>query len=101
MAMEDRRKLLTTVVQPIVGHIELSVNQRVSDAATLSGMMGHVIDRGLEGMVIKDVKSKYLPGKRKWLKIKRDYLSMADSADLVRLIAPVLSAPRCRFPSSA
>ena len=33
--------------------------------------------------MVKDAKSHYLPGKRKWLKIKRDYLKMADSADLV------------------
>jgi ATP-dependent DNA ligase len=42
----------------------------------------------LEGLVIKDALSRYEPGRRKWLKIKRDYLgdgAMADSADLVVL----------------
>jgi ATP-dependent DNA ligase len=42
----------------------------------------------LEGLVIKDALSQYEPGRRKWLKIKRDYLgdgAMADSADLVVL----------------
>lgn len=38
--------------------------------------------------MIKDALSRYEPGRRKWLKIKRDYLgdgAMADSADLVVL----------------
>jgi hypothetical protein len=37
---------------------------------------------------MKDAKSLYMPGRRKWLKMKRDYLgdgSMADTADLVVL----------------
>jgi DNA ligase-3 len=40
---------------------------------------------GLEGLVLKDTKSTYEPGKRHWLKMKKDYLeegTMADSADL-------------------
>lgn len=43
---------------------------------------------GLEGLVLKDLESKYEPGKRHWLKVKKDYLldgAMADSADLVVL----------------
>jgi DNA ligase-3 len=43
---------------------------------------------GLEGLVLKDTKSIYEPGKRHWLKMKKDYLeegTMADSADLVVL----------------
>ena len=46
------------------------------------------INEGLEGLVLKDTKSIYEPGKRHWLKMKKDYLdsgSMADTADLVVL----------------
>eukprot|EP01064_Diplonema_japonicum_P004005 TRINITY_DN12650_c0_g1_i3.p1 TRINITY_DN12650_c0_g1~~TRINITY_DN12650_c0_g1_i3.p1 ORF type:complete len:717 (+),score=173.41 TRINITY_DN12650_c0_g1_i3:207-2357(+) len=44
------------------------------------------ISRGLEGLVLKDIKSEYAPGARKWIKLKKDYLKgMADSADLVVL----------------
>ena len=46
------------------------------------------IKEGLEGLVLKDTKSIYEPGKRHWLKMKKDYLdsgSMADTADLVSL----------------
>jgi DNA ligase-3 len=50
--------------------------------------MMKTISEGLEGLVIKDANSKYEPGKRHWLKMKKDYLdegSMADTADLVVL----------------
>lgn len=43
---------------------------------------------GLEGLVLKNVNGIYEPGKRHWLKVKKDYLfdgKMADSADLVVL----------------
>ena len=51
-------------------------------------MIMDTLDAGLEGLVLKDLKSVYEPGKRHWLKIKKDYLAegaMADSADLVCL----------------
>lgn len=47
-----------------------------------------MLEQGLEGLVLKDLESKYEPGKRHWLKMKKDYLfsgAMADSADLVVL----------------
>lgn len=45
-----------------------------------------VLQKGLEGLVLKNVDGIYEPGKRHWLKIKKDYLfdgKMADTADLV------------------
>lgn len=51
-------------------------------------MINRVIREGLEGLVLKDVKGTYEPGKRHWLKVKKDYLNegaMADTADLVVL----------------
>lgn len=51
-------------------------------------MIAKVLSMGLEGLVLKDVTGKYEPGKRHWLKVKKDYLfdgAMADSADLVVL----------------
>lgn len=43
---------------------------------------------GLEGLVLKNVLGAYEPGKRHWLKVKKDYLfdgQIADAADLVVL----------------
>ncbi|TNN31547.1 DNA ligase 3 [Liparis tanakae] len=51
-------------------------------------MITRVIREGLEGLVLKDLKGPYEPGKRHWLKVKKDYLNegaMADTADLVVL----------------
>ena len=36
--------------------------------------MMSAIAEGLEGLVLKDTKSIYEPGKRHWLKMKKDYL---------------------------
>lgn len=50
--------------------------------------MLQVLELGLEGLVLKDLESTYEPGKRHWLKVKKDYLfdgAMADTADLVVL----------------
>ncbi|XP_061461352.1 DNA ligase 3 isoform X4 [Rhineura floridana] len=57
-------------------------------ASDLADMINRVIREGLEGLVLKDLKSIYEPGKRHWLKVKKDYLNegaMADTADLVVL----------------
>lgn len=62
--------------------------KHVTRAADLAEMITRVIREGLEGLVLKDVKGAYEPGKRHWLKVKKDYLNegaMADTADLVVL----------------
>lgn len=44
--------------------------------------------KGLEGLVLKCPNGIYEPGKRHWMKVKKDYLfegKMADTADLVVL----------------
>lgn len=51
-------------------------------------MTAKVLKAGLEGLVLKNVNGLYQPGKRGWLKVKKDYLcegQMADTADLVVL----------------
>lgn len=51
-------------------------------------MTAKVLHANLEGVVLKSPSSTYQPGKRNWLKVKKDYLfngKMADTADLVVL----------------
>lgn len=51
-------------------------------------MTAKVLQANLEGVVLKSPTSTYQPGKRNWLKVKKDYLfggKMADTADLVVL----------------
>lgn len=51
-------------------------------------MTAKVLQANLEGVVLKSPTGIYQPGKRNWLKVKKDYLfggKMADTADLVVL----------------
>ncbi|XP_035214812.1 DNA ligase 3-like isoform X2 [Stegodyphus dumicola] len=58
------------------------------DPKVLKSLITSVKKQGLEGIVVKDKCGVYEPGKRHWLKIKKDYseeAGMIDSADLVVL----------------
>ncbi|XP_023373287.1 DNA ligase 3 isoform X2 [Otolemur garnettii] len=84
----ERRKFLHDNMIEIPNRIMFSEMKQVTKASDLVDMINRVIREGLEGLVLKDVKSTYEPGKRHWLKVKKDYLNegaMADTADLVVL----------------
>uniref|UniRef100_A0A2K6GKG3 DNA ligase n=1 Tax=Propithecus coquereli TaxID=379532 RepID=A0A2K6GKG3_PROCO len=84
----ERRKFLHDNMVEIPNRIMFSEMKRVTKASDLADMINRVIREGLEGLVLKDVKGTYEPGKRHWLKVKKDYLNegaMADTADLVVL----------------
>ncbi|XP_018399416.1 PREDICTED: DNA ligase 3 [Cyphomyrmex costatus] len=87
-SMLERRNILKDRMTEIPNRITLSEVYEVHDPQDLAGRIVHVLKLGLEGLVLKDIDSKYEPGKRHWLKVKKDYLcggAMADSADLVVL----------------
>ncbi|XP_036195290.1 DNA ligase 3 isoform X4 [Myotis myotis] len=84
----ERRKFLHDNMVEIPNRIMFSEMKQVSKASDLVDMINRVIREGLEGLVLKDAKGTYEPGKRHWLKVKKDYLNegaMADTADLVVL----------------
>ncbi|XP_068946031.1 DNA ligase 3 [Petaurus breviceps papuanus] len=84
----ERRKFLHDNMVEIPNRILFSEMKQVTKASDLADMINRVIREGLEGLVLKDVKGTYEPGKRHWLKVKKDYLNegaMADTADLVVL----------------
>lgn len=84
----ERRKFLHDNMVEVSNRILFSEMKHVTRAGDLADMITRVIREGLEGLVLKDVKSTYEPGKRHWLKVKKDYLNegaMADTADLVVL----------------
>uniref|UniRef100_A0A665URK6 DNA ligase n=1 Tax=Echeneis naucrates TaxID=173247 RepID=A0A665URK6_ECHNA len=84
--LRERRKFLHDNMVEVPNRILFSeMKHRAGD---LADMITRVIREGLEGLVLKDIKGTYEPGKRHWLKVKKDYLNegaMADSADLVVL----------------
>ncbi|XP_062816539.1 DNA ligase 3 [Anolis carolinensis] len=86
--LQERRKFLHDNMVEIPNRILFSEMKHVTKASDLADMINRVIREGLEGLVLKDLKSTYEPGKRHWLKVKKDYLNegaMADTADLVVL----------------
>ncbi|XP_076647437.1 DNA ligase 3 isoform X2 [Halictus rubicundus] len=87
-SMMERRRILKKRMTEIPNRIMLSEVQEVHEPRELAEMIAKVLRMGLEGLVLKDVTGKYEPGKRHWLKVKKDYLlggAMADTADLVVL----------------
>uniref|UniRef100_A0A665URJ3 DNA ligase n=1 Tax=Echeneis naucrates TaxID=173247 RepID=A0A665URJ3_ECHNA len=86
--LRERRKFLHDNMVEVPNRILFSEMKHVTRAGDLADMITRVIREGLEGLVLKDIKGTYEPGKRHWLKVKKDYLNegaMADSADLVVL----------------
>ncbi|KAG7217137.1 hypothetical protein INR49_027678 [Caranx melampygus] len=82
------RKFLHDNMVEVHNRILFSEMKHVTRAGDLADMITRVIREGLEGLVLKDIKGTYEPGKRHWLKVKKDYLNegaMADTADLVVL----------------
>lgn len=83
-----RKKILKENMTEITNHIVFSEMEEIHDPKDLANMIAKVLKLGLEGLVLKDITSIYEPGKRHWLKVKKDYLfdgAMADSADLIVL----------------
>lgn len=86
--LKERKKFLESNIQPIKYHVELSEYRLMTNKNELVEMTKEVFRKGLEGLVLKGVDTIYEPGKRRWLKVKKDYLlegSIADTADLVIL----------------
>lgn len=86
--IRERKKILKKNMTEIPNHIMFSEMEEIHNPSDLSNMIAKVLKLGLEGLVLKDIKSIYEPGKRHWLKVKKDYLfggAMADTADLIVL----------------
>ncbi|KAF5303428.1 hypothetical protein FQA39_LY09972 [Lamprigera yunnana] len=83
-----RKQVLKKNMTEIPNRILFSDLEEIHKPAQLSKKIAEVLEMGLEGLVLKDLKSLYEPGKRHWLKVKKDYLhdgAMADTADLIVL----------------
>ncbi|KAL0271537.1 UNVERIFIED_CONTAM: hypothetical protein PYX00_008599 [Menopon gallinae] len=86
--IKERKRILKKNMVEIKNHIMFSETEEIHKSEDLEAMMTKVFRLGLEGLVLKPLESTYEPGKRHWLKMKKDYLyegAMADSADLVVL----------------
>lgn len=82
---EERRRALEAVIKP--GEtILLSERRIVETAKELEEFFEHCVERGLEGIVAKDLNAPYIAGARKWawIKLKRSYRgALSDTIDAV------------------
>lgn len=76
----QRRALLPQAIEP-TERIEIAPYQLTKSSAEARIMFQEALDRGYEGLMIKNPHSRYTPGKRgnEWLKLKRE----AETLDLV------------------
>ena len=74
-------------VQVLPNRVELSERHQFgkTEKDKFDKLIDTVLKAGLEGLVVKDSHSTYDPNLRHWNKIKKDYLGMADTADLIVL----------------
>ncbi|OZC05575.1 ATP-dependent DNA ligase domain protein, partial [Onchocerca flexuosa] len=89
-SLRERRKFLEDNMTEVPNRILLSKYHLIKKGENekLEILISETINEGLEGLVLKDLDTIYEPGKRHWLKIKKDYLNegdMADAADLIVL----------------
>lgn len=70
--LKERRRVLEELV-PAAGFVRLSEAKRVVDTLALDDEFDAARGRGNEGLMIKDPRSRYKPGRRgrEWLKLKR------------------------------
>ncbi|KAL3995433.1 DNA ligase I ATP-dependent (dnl1) family protein [Acanthocheilonema viteae] len=90
LSLRERRKFLEENMKEIPNRVLLSNCHLLKKGENdkLEMLIWKAIDEGLEGLVLKDLDAIYEPGKRHWLKVKKDYLKegdMADTADLIVL----------------
>ena len=94
--LRKRRAMLEGALVPQKHRVELSSCRLMRTAKELADAFVECEASALEGLMVKDITSKYVPGDRKlWHKLKKDYLEadqceiagmkMADSVDLVVL----------------
>ncbi len=82
---EERRRILERTIKK--GDVlDLSERVIVSTAKELEDFFESCVERGLEGIVAKDLKAPYIAGARKWawIKLKRSYRGeLSDTLDVV------------------
>ena len=67
------------------GILHLSESELVDDSTELEGIFSDSINKGLEGIMAKDLNAPYTAGKRKfaWIKLKKSYGKSVDTIDAI------------------
>ena len=81
----ERRKKLASIIAK-GGTIELTQSIETDDAKKIEAFFNLCVEKGLEGIIAKDLHARYIAGARKfaWIKLKRSYRGeLTDSIDAV------------------
>jgi len=84
--LSRRREILRETFREVEGEFVFASFMNTNQIDDIQTFLSEAVTNQCEGLMIKDLKSKYTPGSRSyaWLKVKKDYMSgMTDSLDLV------------------
>ncbi len=84
--LSERIELLKTVIKPLPGFLEIIPRQIASSVEDLTSALETAVLEQVEGLIVKDPLSVYLPGRRDltWIKIKPEYVEgLCDDLDVV------------------
>lgn len=84
--LADRRMRLVEALRPAPHHVEVAPQTPVRSADGIARLLDEAIERGDEGLMLKDTRTPYVVGGRsdEWRKLKPDYVSaLADPMDLL------------------
>ena len=85
LPLAERRRRLVAAMTPVRHLIMLSAAHDISSAEELGAFFSEAVQHNEEGVMIKDRDAPYEPGKRRWFKLKRDYIVGANRAESVDL----------------
>lgn len=79
MPLNERKRLLDNSICPIQNYVEIApyevIDNREKATETLTHLFSQAMALKLEGLIIKNADSKYLPhSRRDWIKLKADYI---------------------------
>lgn len=84
--MTERIELLKTVINPLPGFLEIIPRQMAAGVDDLTAALETAVLEQVEGLIVKDPASLYVPGRRDltWIKIKPEYVEgLCDDLDVV------------------
>jgi DNA ligase-1 len=85
LPFKERRKKLEQVLEKRPDNIELSNMKIAESVKDIEEFFKEATDKGLEGIMAKDLEAAYIAGKREfaWIKLKKSYSGEVDTIDAV------------------
>lgn len=86
--LEKRREILYNSIKQVDNTLYYATHYNTNDPDEIQEFLQKAVDNSCEGQMIKPQQggAAYVPGKRNWLKLKKDYLdTIGDTLDLIPL----------------